>query len=57
MAKAVRVQAANAIPRRSNSVGSSGIREPSAKNGWKYQETSRLNSPAAAAATTASRVS
>jgi hypothetical protein len=42
MAKAASVQAANATPRRLNSSGSSGVLLPSAKNGWKYQENSRL---------------
>src|SRR6516225_9893627 len=57
IAKAASVQAANATPRRPNTSGSSVIWLPSAKNGWKYQENSTLNAPAATVTTTASGTS
>src|SRR5260370_22686753 len=57
IAKAASVQAANATPRRSNTIGPNGICQPSAKNGWKYQENSMLKAPAAAVTVTASGTS
>ncbi len=58
--KAASVQAANATPRRSNSMGARGgsrVCNPWARNGPKYQENSTLNAPAAAATVTASGAS
>src|SRR6266481_6183062 len=57
IANAANVQAANVTQRRSNSSGVNGELLPSEKNGWTYQENTRLVTPAAAATVTASGTS
>src|ERR1017187_6096341 len=56
-ANAASVQAAKSTPRRLNSCGASAPSSFSAKNGWQYQENSRLNAPAAAVTAIASSAS
>ena len=57
MAKATRVQAANAIPCVANTVAENTVRLSCARNGWKNQTNTWLNAPATAVTATASSAS